>query len=228
MHGGTLLRVLTVVALTLGGTISVPVWGEPQSDEAPKPTGLSPKAIFDKDIKINPVTTSPSRKDAPGPIPVLRASVKLIGAGGGYAEVLPTRAFRSGEQIRLAFTANTAGYFYLATIGSSGNVQLLEPPPGKDPVMFQPGQTYEFPRSPHALQFGGPPGTEEIYAFFSETPLDMLDFGEGRQVRVGSGTSVAAATARDLGVVEVDVHAIYRGAAVGTSHIVQKLVLTHR
>ena len=221
-------RLLTVAILAVGCATLAAVPGPSPADE-PKAAALSPRAIFYKDLTINPLPAPVSAGKVPTAL-VLRASVKLIGAGGGYAEVPPTREFRSGERIRLAFAANSAGFFYLATIGSSGRVQVLEPRRGHETPVLLPGQTYEFPPAPRLLEFDDRPGTEEMYVFLSEVPLDVLDFGEGRRERVGPGGSVAAVTARDMSVVaiEQDREATYKAADPGRSHIVQKMVLTHR
>jgi len=53
--------------------------------------------------------------------------IELTGRDGSKQRVTTDRVFRSGERIKLFFTANRAGYLYLLNIGSSGRSRMLYP-----------------------------------------------------------------------------------------------------
>lgn len=109
----------------------------------------------------------------------LRASVLLVAGDGKTVELKPSYKFRSGDRVKLAFSTNKAGYFYLTTIGSSGKVQILAPRPG-EPVRVEAGNRYIFPSSPGGyFRFDSTKGQEEIWAVLSEAPLGTLAMGVG-------------------------------------------------
>ncbi len=57
----------------------------------------------------------------------LRYSVLKRNAGGTFEEVDPDGTFHSGDRIRIEARANTTGYLYVVTQGSSGSWQVLFP-----------------------------------------------------------------------------------------------------
>jgi hypothetical protein len=235
------------VWLGFSGCVGAPVaWG----DEAPQKSRVSPKALYYDQDKMDsvpmpsPKPQVPKKAPAQQPVLALRVTVKLIGEGGGSKEVKPSSVFRSGDRIRLAFTSNKEGYLYLATVGSSGTPAVLVPDKSGRPVSLQPGFAYEYPLSTKVIKFDTQVGEEQIYAFLSEVPLDIIDFGNGQQVQIQSDSlpkvrpdqgramaSVAAVRSRDL-VVEEDDQALYAAVVPGRYKeklpIVVKLTLTHR
>jgi hypothetical protein len=223
------------------------------SDDAPQKGAVSAKALYyDKEQMASVTTQQKQPQQAKGPkktpaaqsVLALRVAVKLISEGGSFKEVKPSTVFRSGDRIRLAFTSNKEGYLYLATFGSSGKADLLLPDKSGRLVTLQPGFTYEYPLSAKALKFDTQVGEEQLYAFLSEAPLGIIDFGDGQQVQIPSsssakpgpepGRAVAYASAvrsRDL-VVEEDTEALYAAVAPGRQDgkppVVVKMTPTHR
>jgi len=109
----------------------------------------------------------------------LRASVLLATADGKTVELKPSHKFHTGDRVKLAFSTNKAGYFYLVTIGSSGKAQILAPRPG-EPVRVETGNRYTFPSSPTGyFRFDSTKGQEEIWAVLSDEPLAALNMGQG-------------------------------------------------
>lgn len=133
-------------------------------------------------------------KPAPPAVLALRASVLIVGPDGGTREVKPSHKFSSGDRIKLAFTSNRTGYFYLATVGTSGRVQLLAPRKG-EAAAIQAGFKYQYPASPRAyFKFDQQAGAEELWAVLSDAPLDAINLGVGRVAEVQVRESAPAAT----------------------------------
>lgn len=186
----------------------------------------------------------PTRK--PAPTLALRASVLLASADGGTREVRPSHPFRTGDRIKLAFTANRTGYFYLATLGSSGKVQILAPRRG-EPAILEAGYRYQYPAAQSAyFRFDGQAGKETLWAVLADEPLQAISLGDGRvaQIPQAEGGSVPASAVasvsdelagKDL-IFEEDAEAAYasvrpsadRRAALGAKpKVMVRLVLDH-
>lgn len=183
----------------------------------------------------------------------MRGSVLLFGADGGTREVKPSRVFRSGDRIKVAFTSNRAGYLYVISVGSTGKAQLIAPR-GGETAAIQPGYKYQFPKARMAhLRFDHQPGTEEIWAVLSDHPLDVVRLDIGQLVSVvrpdvfaQSSASSSSPVMVDAGgmlaskelIFEEDVGAAYASmrpntAAIGetalpTQMVTLKMSLTHR
>jgi len=146
-----------------------------------------------------PVATSTAKKSSkPASSPAvlaLRASVLLVAEGGGTREVKPSYGFKSGDKIKLAFTSNKSGYFYLATLGTSGKVQLLAPRKG-EPAVLSAGNRYIFPASSTGyFRLDGKTGKEELWAVLSDVPLDAINMGAGQVAHLDSSQNAAPTAA---------------------------------
>jgi len=214
---------------------------QPAKPPGAKPDSSKPTTTAKPTAATAKPAETAKKPPARPPALALRATVRLLDGSGGYTEVPPTRVFRSGEQIRLGFTSTMQGYFYLATIGSSGEAKVVVPSDGQS-VVLNRDVTYEFPVSRKVFTFKPPEGKEEIYALLSETPLAAIEIAGGRQIAVsgmaspGGGPrpseSVASlVTPRDL-VVEEDDKALYAMVKAPSEDrkppIVLKLTLEHR
>lgn len=186
----------------------------------------------------------------------LRAAVLLAADSGGTREVKPSYTFRTGDRIKLSFTANKTGYFYLATIGSTGRVQILAPR-ANEPAILEAGNRYTFPAKPNAyFRFDSKKGKEELWAILSDTPLDSINMGGGQVAQLSPSApgstnptpgnvvlaekSIAEVdvsdtlTSKDL-VFEEDANALfasvkpsaYTQSGSGKASVVVKLVLSH-
>lgn len=119
----------------------------------------------------------------------LRSTVLLVTDGGGTREVKPSYKFKTSDRIKLAFTSSRTGYFYLATVGSSGRVQVLAPR-ANEPAILEPGYRYTFPVSPTAyFRFDSNVGKEEIWAILSDGPLSAINMGAGQIAEIPAPTS---------------------------------------
>lgn len=172
-----------------GDLVSVPTLAKPSQE---------PMAVVNNDgkkAKANPPVAKTKSKHSPSL--ALRGTVLQLASDGGTREVKPSHIFKSGDRIKVAFTSNLAGYFYLVTVGASGRIQLLAPEQGKT-VTVQPGYRYQFPASPTAyLRFDGQTGKEELWAILSDQPLDVVKLGPDRLVAINTSKPGAATQAND-------------------------------
>lgn len=139
----------------------------------------------------------------------LRAAVLLAADSGGTREVKPSYTFRTDDRIKLSFTANKTGYFYLATIGSTGRVQILAPR-ANEPAILEAGNRYTFPAKSHAyFRFDSKKGKEELWAILSDTPLDSINMGGGQIAQLSpsapSSTNPSNVVLAEKSIAEVDV-----------------------
>ena len=212
-----------------------------------------PSATTRTEVKANKpqgsTATQSARRKPQEPMTTLalRVSVLLVSADGGTREVKPSHQFGSGDRIKLAFNANRAGYFYLATVGSSGRVQVLSPRRG-EPAVLEAGYRYQFPTAQNAyFKFDQRSGKEELWAVLSDEPLSAIDLGAGRiaQVQQPEGVRVAslavASVSNDMSskdlVLEEDAEAAYasikpsalqRHDTSKKPRVMVKLVLDHQ
>ncbi len=104
----------------------------PAADAATPPPSAPAKAAPTKPaVKAKPPAPAAKGEDThtiSAPVPLgLRYSVLKRDASGSYGEVDADTNFRSGDRIRIQVDANTSGYLYIVTQGSSGNWTLLFP-----------------------------------------------------------------------------------------------------
>ena len=68
-----------------------------------------------------------------------------VNRGGKVFETLPTEVFRSGDKLRLKFTAGVDGFIYWIAKGSSGQYQLLYPNVKNPDNRILKGENYTMP-----------------------------------------------------------------------------------
>lgn len=161
-----------------GSVVSVP--SAPAPDVAKAKPGGAPATQVARAKPQTPTTLA------------LRASVLLVASDGGTREVKPSHKFQSGDRIKVSFKASRTSYFYLATVGTSGKVQLLAPRRG-EPAILEAGLSYQFPAAQNAyFRFDKQPGKEVLWAVLSDEPLSAIDLGGGQiaQVQHPEGTRV--------------------------------------
>jgi hypothetical protein len=146
---------------------------------APPPVEANAKPPSPQPTKI-----ARSKETIPPAVLALRASVLLASANGGTREVRPSHPFTTGDKIKLEIIANRTGYFYLVSVGSAGEVQLLAPRRG-DAAILEGGFHYQYPGTKSTyFKFDQHPGKEELWAVLSDEPLNAIDLGGGRVARV--------------------------------------------
>jgi hypothetical protein len=80
----------------------------------------------DDDSNAAPAVEGTDAAGASGEKIAVKATVELT-RDGKTTTVLPTDSFKSGDRVRLLFSANRDGYVYWLTKGSSGQYQILFP-----------------------------------------------------------------------------------------------------
>jgi hypothetical protein len=96
----------------------------------------------------------------------IRYSVLRLGAGGGFDEIDPATIFSRGDQVRLAFEANDAGYLYVLQREAGGGWRLLASEQLDRRVRrIVPGDG--------AIAYDEP-GAKQLYVFFTRQPDPTL------------------------------------------------------
>lgn len=108
----------------------------------------------------------------------LRYSVMKRDSTGKFLEVDPDSTFHSGDRIRLEVQANTTGYLYVVTQGSSGNWQVLFPSRevagGSNQV--HRGETRQIPAGGRGqFVFDEQAGAEKLFIVLARQPEQNLD-----------------------------------------------------
>ena len=108
----------------------------------------------------------------------LRYAVLKRDANGNYVEVDADTTFRSGDRIRIQVNANTSGYPYVVTQGSSGNWTLLFPSKevagGSNHVVK--GDSRQIPSGDRGqFLFDEQSGAEKLFIVLSRQPEPDLD-----------------------------------------------------
>jgi hypothetical protein len=133
----------------------------------------------------------------------LRYAMLKRDASGNYIEVDPDTTFRSGDRIRIQVDANTSGYLYVVTQGSSGNWTLLFPSKevagGSNHV--QKGESRQIPPGDRGqFVFDEQSGAEKLFIVLSRQPepdLDKLIYAVGGSKGASDHPLVAQATLND-------------------------------
>ena len=179
------------------------------ADAAGMPRGA--KDLFYTDHGTSQMTSqeSPSAgapMQAPVPPPTVQAAdtkagymgvsywIELTGRDGSKQRVTTDRVFRSGERIKLFFTANRAGYLYLLNIGSSGRSRMLYPHARMRPEenYIQADTSYEVPQG-GTIRFDDTVGEETLILMLSPQPItDVLPGAGGGQAYAPPPSAPAA------------------------------------
>ncbi len=118
-------------------------------------------------------------------------------ADGSEMDVDTATTFHSGDNVKLSFESNIAGYLYVASQGSSGNWTVLFPSPqingGRNSIA--PLAEYEVPSEGGWWRFDENVGTEHLFVFLSREPLSQLP---GFTRPVSKAETLTAAMVQDL------------------------------
>jgi hypothetical protein len=100
----------------------------------------------------------------------LSFSIELVAPGKPGIQVSQTRAFRSGERIRLHFKTNTGGNLSIVQLGSSGTSATLFPDSasGLTNNSMSAGVDHILPSEKHWFRFDDSAGTEKLLVFFAK------------------------------------------------------------
>lgn len=116
----------------------------------------------------------------------------LLTRDGQDSTVLPTAEFKSGDKVKLLFTANTDGYVYWLAKGSTGQYAMLYPnaKAGMDNKITR-NEQYTVPAR-GAFRFDDNPGSEELLCIISTAPMPDLDEAARNQFKDSSAVDQLA------------------------------------
>lgn len=130
--------------------------------------------VFEDDENVSPTIEDTPAASIDGDTIAMKATVEMT-RDGKTSTVLPTEDFKSGDKVRLIFSANKDGHIYWLAKGTSGDYQVLFPTKktGMD-NSIQRNREYTVPAK-GAWKFDTQKGTETLVAILSPKPLDNLD-----------------------------------------------------
>jgi len=159
-------------------------------------------------------------------------------SGATGVQVTESRAFRSGEKIRLHFESNRAGAISLLQLGTSGIPRMLFPDRSKGLVdnVLRAGEPRILPTPDAWFRFDGEPGTERLIVVFAADggQLEETLYRDRRDFEPDPGLVQTASLARgskDLVLETEDDLAAEIGTyavSLGGQPIVLEIVLEHR
>ncbi len=172
--------------------------------------------VFDEeDEQEAPAAEDSSAAKATGKKIAVKATVELT-RDGNKSTVLPSADFKSGDRVRLIFSANSDGYVYWVAKGTSGAYQVLFPTEktGLDNAVVR-NKEYTVPAK-GAWRFDDKKGTETLVCLLAPKKIDELEKAIKQAKdgdKSGSSTTIAALvdkheterTTRDLVFEEEDV-----------------------
>ena len=107
--------------------------------------------------------------------------------GGNAIEVDADTLFRSGDRIRFAFEPNVDGFLYVIQLGSTGRWSVLFPHPqiyGGRNAVTRFGEVSIPPQD--WFRFDENSGSEQVFVYLSNEPIDTLPWGGGPVVSAQS------------------------------------------
>jgi hypothetical protein len=121
-----------------------------------------------------PVVDDSTAANVSGESIAVKATVELT-RDGQVSTVLPTEFFKSGDRVKLIFSANTDGYVYWLTRGTSGQYQVLFPTAkaGQDNAIKR-NTEYPVPTS-GAWRFDDNKGTETLVCILGPERIATID-----------------------------------------------------
>lgn len=155
----------------------------------------------------------------------------LLTRDGQETTVLPSEEFKSGDKVKLLFTANTDGYVYWLAKGSSGQYQMLYPnaKAGMDNKITR-NQEYTVPAK-GSFRFDDTPGNEELLCILSTAKVPELEQAAANQFKDSADQidslkeeKEKKATTRDLVFEEEDeedVNTVSQDTPVGEPFVAQ-------
>jgi len=128
----------------------------------------------DEDETEKPAVEGTSTDAVKGESIAVKTTVELT-RDGKVSTVLPEDEFKSGDRVRLLFSASKNGYVYWLAQGTSGKYQVLFPnaKAGLDNAVAK-NTEYTVPAK-GAWRFDDKQGTETLVCVLSETKVDALD-----------------------------------------------------
>lgn len=112
---------------------------------------------------------------------------------GHLAPVDPSREFRQGDDIKVAFESNFAGYVYFVNVSPGGKSRVIFPFTGESDNVVRSRQRYELPRS-GVLAFDEEKGVETLQVIMSKERIQVLDDAvKNSNGELGSSAASAAA-----------------------------------
>ena len=132
--------------------------------------------VFDDDEEsgARPTVSGTSADTVKGETIAVKATVELT-RDGATSTVLPTEDFKSGDKVRLLFSASKDGNVYWVAKGTSGQYQVLFPTAkaGMDNVIAK-NKEYTVPVT-GSWRFDDKKGTETVVCILSPKPVADLD-----------------------------------------------------
>ena len=151
--------------------VAVASSAKPQMGES---TRKSRDLVFEEDEQEAPKVAGSGADDVKGETIAVKATVELT-RDNKTTTVLPTEEFKSGDKVRLIFSANRDGHVYWLSKGTSGQYQVLFPneKAGLDNKVTK-NKEYTVPTK-GAWRFDDKAGTETLLCVLSPTPVAELD-----------------------------------------------------
>lgn len=145
-----------------------------------KPPARPPARLDDVGRRIASLPSNPADQKTLG----LSYWIELVGPQGVGERVTDTRAFRSGEKIRLHFRSNADGYVSLVQMDSEGTSSLLFPSPahGLTDNRIRANEDRILPAESAWFRFDDAVGTERLVVFFARTQGELGAFPVQRQM----------------------------------------------
>lgn len=141
--------------------------------------------VFEDEEQDRPAVQGTDSAGIKGEKISVKTTVELT-RNGSVTTVLPTSDFKSGDKVRLLFSANREGYVYWVAKGTSGSYQVLFPneKAGMDNSLAK-SKEYTVPAK-GAWRFDDKKGTETLVCIVSPTRVTDLDkavalAGEGKK-----------------------------------------------
>jgi len=101
--------------------------------------------------------------------------VVLKTEGSELVPVSPDQEFKQGDQIKIQFESNFAGYIYIINVSPSGSKQILFPTADQTDNAVKPGQRYDLPGGKEVMQFDAEKGTEVLQVIMAHDRIPYLD-----------------------------------------------------
>lgn len=119
--------------------------------------------------------------------------VVLKGEGNNWVPVDPSRQFKQGEQIKIAFESNFSGYVYIVNVAPNGKKLVLFPNLNTRDNKLVPLQRYELPTR-GVMEFDKETGIEILQVILSPDPIQFYDDAvRNSQGELGASAKNAAA-----------------------------------
>ena len=123
--------------------------------------------VFEDD---EPVAKAQSSKES-----IAVKTTVILKRDGKETTVVPSTEFKSGDKVKLAFTANTDGYVYWLAKGTTGSYDVIFPNPKVDASNEIKRNEEKIIPSKGAFKFDDNPGNEELLCIVSKTKLPDIE-----------------------------------------------------